>query len=86
MSIQALGYLGLHATNLEDWSGFATGVLGLQLAGRSNAELSFRMDDRRQRIVVARDAADGPAFSAGKSPTPQLWMSWPPGSNPPATT
>ena len=62
MSIQALGYLGLHATNQEDWSGFATGVMGLQLAGRSNAELSFRMDDRRQRIVVARDAADGPAF------------------------
>ncbi len=62
MGIQALGYLGLHATNLEDWSGFATGVLGLQLAGRSNAELAFRMDDRRQRIVIARDATDGPAF------------------------
>ena len=62
MAIQALGYIGLHATSLEDWSGFATGVLGLQLAGRSNAELSFRMDDRSQRLVVARDATDGPAF------------------------
>ena len=62
MGIQALGYIGLHASNLEDWSGFATGVLGLQLAGRSNAELAFRMDDRKQRLLVARDATDGPAF------------------------
>jgi 2,3-dihydroxybiphenyl 1,2-dioxygenase len=62
MTIQALGYIGLHATSLEDWSGFATGVLGLQLSGRSNAELAFRMDDRSQRLVVARDATDAPAF------------------------
>lgn len=62
MGIQALGYIGLHATSLEDWTGFATGVLGMQLAGRSNAELAFRMDDRSQRLVVARDATDGPAF------------------------
>jgi 2,3-dihydroxybiphenyl 1,2-dioxygenase len=62
MGVQALGYLGLAATSLDDWGDFATGVLGLQLAGRSNSELVFRMDDRKQRIVVARDAADGPAF------------------------
>jgi 2,3-dihydroxybiphenyl 1,2-dioxygenase len=62
MTIRALGYIGLHATSLDDWAGFATGVLGLQLAGRGNAELSFRMDDRKQRLVVARDANDGPAF------------------------
>ena len=73
MGIQALGYIGLHASNLEDWSGFATGVLGLQLAGRSNAELAFRMDDRKQRLVVARDATDGPAFF-GWGPLPQRWM------------
>ncbi len=62
MTIRALGYIGLHATNLDDWGGFGTGVLGLQLAARGNSELVFRMDDRRQRLVVARDATDGPAF------------------------
>jgi 2,3-dihydroxybiphenyl 1,2-dioxygenase len=62
MTIRALGYLGLHATSLDDWAGFATGVLGMQLSGRGNAELAFRMDDRSQRLVVARDASDGPAF------------------------
>jgi 2,3-dihydroxybiphenyl 1,2-dioxygenase len=62
MTIQALGYVGLSATSLDDWAEFGTKLLGLQLVGRANAELSFRMDDRRQRLVVARDAADGPAF------------------------
>lgn len=37
MTIRALGYIGLHATSLDDWAGFATSVLGLQLAGRGNA-------------------------------------------------
>ena len=62
MLVQALGYVGLKATSLEDWADYGSGLLGLQLAERSGQQLVFRMDDRRQRIVVAADQTDGPAF------------------------
>ena len=68
MSIQALGYVGLHATQLQDWSGFATGILGLQLAEQSRSELAFRMDDRRQRLIVSEDSADGAAYFGWEVP------------------
>ena len=57
--IQALGYVGIEATSPADWAGFGTGLLGLQLAERSAAQLVFRMDDRRQRLVVTPGARDG---------------------------
>ena len=52
MAVQALGYLGIGASNLDDWSAFATGHLGLQQVDRGGNTRAFRMDDRRQRIVV----------------------------------
>ena len=33
MEIQALGYLGFGAGNLDDWTDFATERLGMQAAG-----------------------------------------------------
>ena len=62
MAIQALGYVGVAARTPEDWAGYATGLLGLQLAERSAAQLVFRMDDRRQRLVVVPGEADGARF------------------------
>ena len=62
MAIQALGYVGIEAASPEDWAGFGPGLLGLQLAERSAAQLVFRMDDRRQRLVVTRGPRDGAAF------------------------
>jgi len=62
MTVQSLGYVGLHTTQLQDWAGFATGLLGLQLADRAGTECVFRMDDRRQRLIVATDATDSAAF------------------------
>lgn len=62
MAVQALGYVGLHARSLDDWAAFGALLLGMQLAERSRAQLVFRMDDRRQRLLVTPDAADGPAF------------------------
>lgn len=52
MTIQALGYLGIGADNLDDWSAFATGQLGMQLVDRGAGSRAFRMDDRSQRVVV----------------------------------
>ncbi len=62
MEIQALGYIGLHASALDDWAEYGSRFLGLQLVERSRAHLSFRMDDRRQRFVIDTGAVDGPAF------------------------
>jgi 2,3-dihydroxybiphenyl 1,2-dioxygenase len=62
MTIQALGYVGVTARSPEDWAGYGTGFLGLQLAERSAAQLVFRMDDRRQRLVVTPGEADGARF------------------------
>lgn len=62
MSIQALGYVGIEARCPEDWAGYGTGFLGLQLAERSAAQLVFRMDDRRQRLVVTPGARDRARF------------------------
>ena len=62
MAIQALGYVGIEATAPEDWAGYGTQFLGLQLAERSAAQLVFRMDDRRQRIVVTPGDRDGARF------------------------
>jgi len=62
MHLQALGYVGIRTKKLEDWSAYATRFLGLQLVERSRNALAFRMDDRKQRIVVEEELGEGPAF------------------------
>src|SRR6195256_5954617 len=62
MNLQALGYVGIRTRKLEDWSAYATRFLGLQLVDRTRHALAFRMDDRKQRIVVEADQGEGPAF------------------------
>jgi 2,3-dihydroxybiphenyl 1,2-dioxygenase len=62
MELQALGYFGIRARNLDDWASFATRFIGLELVDRSRSSLTLRMDDRRQRVVVLADGDDGAAF------------------------
>ena len=62
MAICALGYLGVRSDKLEDWSSFATGLLGMQQIDRGGKALSFRMDDRKQRFVVSDEPGDTLAF------------------------
>ncbi len=61
MALQALGYVGIESKNLEDWTGYATRFLGMQLVEKSRTTLSLRMDDRKQRIIV-NAAGDGASF------------------------
>lgn len=56
MALESLGYFGVRTRSLDDWSRFGEKFLGLQLVDRSRKTLTFRMDDRRQRIVVHEDA------------------------------
>jgi 2,3-dihydroxybiphenyl 1,2-dioxygenase len=47
---------------MEDWSNYGARQLGLQRIDKSASTLAFRMDDRKQRIVVNRDSSDGIGF------------------------
>ncbi|HTI82994.1 MAG TPA: VOC family protein [Acetobacteraceae bacterium] len=62
MEIQALGYVGIGASDLTDWTDFATNWLGMQMVERGNACRAFRMDDRKQRLVVDRSLANGERY------------------------
>ena len=62
MELQSLGYVGIRARDLEEWTSFGTNFLGMQLVDRSRSTLTFRMDDRRQRVVVHGDGGEGAAF------------------------
>jgi 2,3-dihydroxybiphenyl 1,2-dioxygenase len=60
--LQGLGYVGFGSDKLDDWRQFGTSLVGLQAVERGNSLLAFRMDDRKQRIVIDRSMADGARF------------------------
>ncbi len=62
MEIQSLGYVGIGASNLADWTDFATRWIGMQVVEQGNSVRAFRMDDRRQRLVIDRSLADGERY------------------------
>jgi 2,3-dihydroxybiphenyl 1,2-dioxygenase len=62
MALLGLGYAGFGSDSLEDWRQFGTGLVGLQAVERGNSLLAFRMDDRRQRIVIDRAMGEGTRF------------------------
>ena len=62
VSVQALGYAGFGSASLDDWRQFGTGLVGLQAVERGNSLLAFRMDDRKQRIVIDRSMPEGTRF------------------------
>lgn len=59
---QALGYVGFHAKDLDDWRGYGSKMLGFQLVDKSAASVAFRMDDRKQRVIVESDGGEGVKF------------------------
>jgi 2,3-dihydroxybiphenyl 1,2-dioxygenase len=60
--LQALGYAGFGSSDLDDWRQFGTELVGFQAVEHGNAQLAFRMDDRKQRVVIDRSMADGGRF------------------------
>src|ERR1700682_3653906 len=62
MALLGLGYAGFGSTALDDWRQFGTGLVGLQAVERSASLLAFRMDDRKQRIVIDRAMPEGTRF------------------------
>lgn len=62
MAICALGYLGVRSSQTEQWSHFASKLLGLQKVDKGGNTVAFRMDDYKQRLVVTDEAGDSLAF------------------------
>jgi 2,3-dihydroxybiphenyl 1,2-dioxygenase len=58
----ALGYVGVRAKDLNDWASYGSDLLGLQRIDKSRTSLAFRMDDRKQRVVVEADGGEGISF------------------------
>lgn len=62
MAICALGYLGIRSDRLDEWSDFASGLLGMQRVDRAGRMVAFRMDDRVQRLLVSDEQGETLAF------------------------
>ena len=62
MEIQALGYLGVGTAKLDDWTSLATGGLGMQAVDGGAGIRAFRMDDRRQRLVLDSTMPDNTRY------------------------
>jgi len=62
MPIRSLGYIGVRSDRINDWAYFANKILAMQLDDRGGKQLSFRMDDLMQRLVVSDEPGDTLAF------------------------
>ena len=60
--ITALGYLGVRTDRLPDWSDYARRQLGMQAVDRGAGQVAFRMDDRKQRLIVTAEPGDALAY------------------------
>jgi biphenyl-2,3-diol 1,2-dioxygenase len=61
-AISALGYLGIGASDLEAWRGYATETLGLACAEQDGA-LLLRMDDAPWRVRIEQSDADDLSYA-----------------------
>jgi catechol 2,3-dioxygenase-like lactoylglutathione lyase family enzyme len=77
MEIQALGYLGFGAENLEDCTDFATARLGMQSVDRGAGLRAFRMDDRRQRLVADASLPTGTRYYGWEVADATALVFWP---------
>lgn len=62
MALTALAYLGIRSDKLDDWSGFAGQLLGMQAVDGGGKSRAFRMDDQAQRLLVSDEEGETLAF------------------------
>lgn len=60
--LTALGYIGIRSSRLDDWGSYATNLLGMQQVDRGGSVRAFRMDDRKQRLIVIGGEGEGVEF------------------------
>lgn len=71
MAVNGLGYLGVRTGNLDDWSAFASRLIGMQEVDRSAKSTGFRMDDRKQRLLVLEETGNDLAFVGWEVEAPE---------------
>lgn len=71
MTLSALGYIGIRSSRTQDWDAFATRLLGMQQIDRGGGSSAFRMDDRKQRLLVTKDGEEGLDFMGWEVDTPE---------------
>lgn len=68
MTVSALGYLGVRTARLSDWADFSTNLLGMQQVDKGGSVHAFRMDDRKQRLILGESDAEGLDFMGWEVP------------------
>lgn len=58
-TVTGLGYVVLHARDLDAWERFGAGLLGLQVGRRDDDVLELRADEKEYRLAVHRSERDG---------------------------
>jgi 2,3-dihydroxybiphenyl 1,2-dioxygenase len=69
MEITALGYIGVKSSQLDQWSQMATDLLGMQQVDRGGGMRTFRMDNRKQRLIVDGSSDAGLGVMGWEVPT-----------------
>ena len=59
---QASAMSGSAPRTWRDWAAYGANFLGLQRVDKSRSSMAFRMDDRKQRLVVDADGGQGIGF------------------------
>ncbi len=62
-TIKELSYVGIESDDLDAWSGFAGGLLGLMPARHEDEVRTFRLDDHVHRTIVLRGPRNDLAFA-----------------------
>jgi 2,3-dihydroxybiphenyl 1,2-dioxygenase len=58
IELQSLGYIVVATERLDDWTSFATGLLGMEPIDRGASGMALRMDGLRQRVVLERASGE----------------------------
>ena len=63
MAICALGYIGIRSDRMDDWSEFASKLIGMQQVDRAGQTCVFRMDAGVTICVTAGSLANSFTFT-----------------------
>ena len=69
MAVSQLGYLGVGVKDMDAWTAFATGILGMELSEQApDGTLYLRMDELHHRIAVHPNGPDDMLYVGWQTP------------------